>query len=73
MTLVFKDLPPGRYAIAGFHDRNGNAELDSNAMRIPTEPVGFSNGAQARFGPPGFSDAALTVGEQDLKIDIHLK
>ena len=73
VTLVFKDLPPGRYAIAGFHDRNGNAELDNNAIRIPTEPVGFSNGAQARFGPPRFNEAALTVGEQALNIDIHLK
>lgn len=73
VTLVFKDLPPGRYAVSGYHDLNGNGELDSNAMRIPTEPVGFSNGAQARFGPPRFNDAALSLGEQDLKIDVHLK
>jgi uncharacterized protein (DUF2141 family) len=73
VTLVFKDLPPGRYALSGYQDLNGNGELDSNAMRIPTEPVGFSNGAQGRFGPPGFNDAAITLGEQDLNIDIHLK
>lgn len=73
VRLVFKDLPPGRYALSGYQDLNGNGELDSNAMRIPTEPVGFSNGALVRFGPPGFNDAAITLGEQDLNIDIHLK
>jgi uncharacterized protein (DUF2141 family) len=73
VSLVFKDLPPGRYAISGYHDLNGNGELDNNAMRIPTEPVGFSNGAQVRFGPPRFNDAAITISEQDLKINIQLK
>jgi uncharacterized protein (DUF2141 family) len=73
VTLVFKNLLPGRYAVSGYHDLNGNGELDSNAMRIPTEPVGFSNSAQVRFGPPRFIDAAVTLGAEDLKINIQLK
>lgn len=73
VTLVFKDLPPGRYALSGYHDLNGNGALDSNLMRMPTEPVGFSNGAQGRLGAPHFKNAAVTLGEQDLKIDLQLK
>lgn len=73
VRLVFRDLPPGRYALSGFHDLNGNGELDSNAMRMPTEPVGFSNGAQPRFGPPKFNAAAITVEATDLHIDITLR
>ena len=73
VTLVFKDVPPGRYALSGFHDLNGNGALDSNLMRIPTEPLAFSNGAQPRFGPPTFSDAAFTVGDDTLQLVIVLK
>ena len=66
-------VPTGTYALQVFQDDNGNHTLDTNWIGIPTEPVGFSNGAQARFGPPRFNDAALSLGEQDLKIDVHLK
>lgn len=73
VTLVFKDVPPGRYALSGFHDLNGNGALDSNLMRIPSEPLGFSNGAQPRFGPPNFTDAAFTVGDDPLQLDVVLR
>ena len=73
VTLVFKDVPPGRYALSGFHDLNGNGAVVSNLMRIPTEPLGFSNGAQPRFGPPTFTDAAFTVGGDPLQLDVVLR
>lgn len=73
LRFVFKDLPPGRYAVSGFHDRNGNGELDSNLFGVPSEPLGFSNGATSFFGPPGFAKAAITVGSVDQHIDIPLQ
>ena len=28
VTLVFRDVPPGRYAVLAYHDENDNGELD---------------------------------------------
>ena len=54
-------LAAGPCAITIFHDVNGNGELDSNLMGMPTEHFGFSNGAVARFGPPGFDEAVFML------------
>ncbi len=61
LTVVFGDLPNDRYAVAVFHDENGNAELDANLLGIPLEGIAFSERAAATFGPPSFDAAALTV------------
>ena len=51
------EVPFGVYAIGVFHDQNDNGELDTNAMGIPNEPYGFSNGKKGTFGPPSFNGA----------------
>ena len=61
VTVHFKNLPAGRYAIALFHDANGNGKLDSNRLGIPVEGIGFSNNATGSFGPPAFAKAAFDV------------
>lgn len=61
VTLTFKDVKPGRYAIALLHDENGNGKADRAAMMIPKEGFGFSRDAKVRFGPPSFGDAAFDV------------
>ena len=63
LRFVIRDLPPGRYALAAFHDENGNGDLDTNPIGIPTEGFGFGNDAKATFGPPSFDAAAVTVGD----------
>ena len=55
------DLPAGHYAIAVFHDKNGNQELDQNLVGMPSEPYGFSNNARGSFGPPSFEAAAIDL------------
>jgi uncharacterized protein (DUF2141 family) len=47
-----KDLPPGKYAIACFHDANADGKLNTNMMKLPVEDYGFSNNARGTFGPP---------------------
>jgi len=54
-------VPPGVYAVAAIHDRNGNGRLDTNLLGMPKEPYGFSRAARGRFGPPSFEDAAFVV------------
>ena len=62
MRFMLGDLPPGRYAVNAFHDENGNGDLDTNVLGIPTEGFGFANDPPSTFGPPEFEESAVTVG-----------
>lgn len=60
--IVFENLSPGRYAIAAYHDENGNEEFDRTQIGLPAEGLGFSNDAWITLlGPPSFKKAALTL------------
>ena len=65
VRIIFAGLPPGDYAVAAFHDADGNGELGTNILGIPTEGYGFSNGARGFMGPPSFDDAAVAIGSDD--------
>ncbi len=71
-TLLFENVAPGRYAVALFHDENGNNRLDT-AMMIPREGFGFSRDAPLRFGPPRFAAAAISVADVEMRTVIHLR
>jgi uncharacterized protein (DUF2141 family) len=66
-------LPPGRYALSLFQDLNGNRRLDTNLLGIPKEASGSSNNPPARWGPPKFADALVTVGDAPLDLSIRLE
>lgn len=72
ITHHFDSIPSGDYAVVIFHDLNGNRDLDTGWMRIPTEPYGFSNNPSTRFGPPDFEKASFQV-TSDKEITIRLK
>lgn len=55
------NLPAGEYAIRVMHDVNGNGELDSNFVGMPTEPWAMSNNAKGNFGPPKWKDVKFTL------------
>lgn len=61
LSALVEALPPGRYGVKMYHDVNGNGELDTNIMGIPSEPFAFSNNARGRFGPASWSDAAFEL------------
>ncbi len=61
--LVIENLPKGDYALAVFHDENGNAILDTNWLGIPREDIGFSNARMKTFGPPSFEECTIPVHE----------
>src|SRR5712691_480561 len=46
VSTTFTKLKPGTYAVAVYHDENGNGRLDKNFLGIPREGYGFSNGAR---------------------------
>jgi len=68
-TLIIEDIPEGNYAVAVFHDKNGNGKLDTNILGIPKEPVAFSNAKMKTFGPPKFSECAFRI-TKDIEITI---
>lgn len=70
--IVFADLPAGRYAVAAFHDENGNGELDSNLLGLPVEGYGFANDATGVMGPPPFSAASVEVGVRPVAVTVTL-
>ena len=63
VTIVFKDLAAGDYALTAFHDENGSGEIDRNALGIPTEGYAFGNDATGFMGPPKFEDTRVTLEE----------
>jgi uncharacterized protein (DUF2141 family) len=72
-TLVVKDLAPGEYAVAVFHDANANGKLDANPMGIPIEPIGFSNDAMGHMGPPAWDVVKFTVPAGGAAIELKLR
>lgn len=68
IQVVFKDLPPGDYALTAYHDENNSGEIDSNALGIPTEGYAFGNDAVGFMGPPKFEDTAVTLAEGDASV-----
>lgn len=71
-TVVVKDVPAGTWAVLAYQDENGNNELDRNFIGMPKEPYGFSRDARGKFGPPGFEDAAIAVGEAQATATVRL-
>ena len=70
IRVVFAGLALGDYAVAAFHDADGDGKLGQNMVGIPTEGFGFSNGAVGFMGPPSFDKAAVTVGSKDARVSV---
>ena len=71
VQLLIEDLPSGEYALAVFHDENGNGKLDTNWLGIPKEKVAFSKGKMKTFGPPKYKECSFRV-HSDYEINVEL-
>jgi len=71
--MRFLDLPEGEYAIAVYHDANGNGKMDSNLMGIPTEDYAFSNNAVGKMGPPSYDQAKFALPAAGSTVRLTLK
>jgi len=67
VTVSFRDLPPGIYAVCFVHDRNMNEEMDKR-MGIPSEKYGVSNNIRMGFGPPKYEEAKFYLNRKDTTI-----
>lgn len=67
------NVPPGRYAIQAFHDRDGSGTLNTNLVGLPNEPYGFSRAPAMRFGPPAFADAVVDIDARRTTVPVALR
>jgi uncharacterized protein (DUF2141 family) len=72
VEMRVRNVKPGSYSIAVFHDTNGNGKLDRNFIGLPNEPYGFSNDT-GRRGPPNFEAARIVVKEPSTTIVIPVR
>ena len=72
MTITFQDVDFGSYAIAVFHDVNGNGKLDKNFINIPTEPYGFSTNFRPITNDPKFDDIVFHFNKDNMVVRIKL-
>ncbi len=74
LQVVFKDVPPGSYAVAVYHDKNGNGKLDKNLLGIPVEDYGFSNDTRGtRLSAPSFEDTQMQLTGQPAQVSIEVR
>jgi len=64
---------PGEYAVAVYHDKNGNKEFDSNFLGIPKEHFGMSNNPKFGLKSPKYEQAVFTVPAEGTNIIIQLR
>ncbi|MBE7382793.1 MAG: DUF2141 domain-containing protein [Leptolyngbya sp. SIO1E4] len=73
-TIVTLDnLTLGNYAIALYHDSNGDAVLNTNQWGIPTEGFGFSNNPPVTIGPASYQDSMFLLAGTNTTIQITLQ
>ena len=73
VSVVFPQVPAGKYAVAVFFDLDGDGVLDTNVLGIPKERYGFSNNVYPTFRAANFTEAAFDVGTGPGSQTIRLK
>jgi uncharacterized protein (DUF2141 family) len=73
ISIDFKNIPEGKYAIAVFLDENDNYKLDRNIFGVPKEKYGFSNNVLPRLRPATFEESVFELNKPNLVTNINLK
>ena len=58
LHYTFRGVPAGTYAVAVFHDANGNGKLDT-MMGMPKEGFAFSRNPAMKMRAPRFNEASF--------------
>ena len=69
VTVTFKNVAPGTYAIMALHDANENNRMDFQENGMPKESYGVSNNSMS-FGPPQFSTAKFEMKNENIEMKI---
>lgn len=72
MRIRIPDVPVGEIAIAIFHDRNNNGELDRSLAGIPSEPFAFSGKVKSRWRLPKFEEVKVPFSSGNNRLAFKL-
>ncbi|MBI2014291.1 MAG: DUF2141 domain-containing protein [Candidatus Rokubacteria bacterium] len=64
---------PGLYAVAVYHDENGNGKFDRRWFGLPAEGFGVSNNPKFTLRAPSHAEAAFQVGRGLAVVEISLR
>ena len=64
---------PGVYALALYHDENGNRKFDRTGIGFPAEGYGFSNNPATLAGLPSFRSVRLNIPRAGLTTRVQMK
>jgi uncharacterized protein (DUF2141 family) len=71
VSLSWRDVKPGKYAVVVYHDEDANGELNRRFGMFPTEGYGLSNNPKVS-GPPPFEPSAFEVsGATEITVELH--
>lgn len=73
VTCRFPDLAEGIYAVSIAHDLNGNKQVDTNFIGIPTEAWGVSNNVRPLLRAPRFAEASFKIPGDSKEFVIDIK
>jgi len=65
------NLPYGKYAIASYHDVNGNQKFDRSFMGFPKEPYAFSRKFDSKIRKPRFNEVAIQFDASHDKVKME--
>ncbi len=73
VQVTFRNLPPGNYAVAVYHDQNDDGTLNKGGFGVPEEGYGTSGSADTGIGSPSFSRSSFELSGGKKAISISLK
>jgi uncharacterized protein (DUF2141 family) len=72
-TACFWLPAPGYYALAIYHDENGNRAFDRTIVGLPAEGFAFSNDPPTPTALPPFKAVRFKAGDGETKIKVKLR
>ena len=69
----FDGLDYGNYAVSILHDENGNGEMDTGFLGVPSEGFGFSNNPGIGFGAPSFESCRFRFAIPQLTLRVAIR
>ena len=66
-------VPQGSYAVAVYHDRDGDLDFDRTIVGLPAEGFGFSNDPDTKTGLPSLSAVRFRVGPGERAVPIQMR
>tara|TARA_B100000315_G_scaffold260464_2_gene322141 strand:- start:7516 stop:7854 length:339 start_codon:yes stop_codon:yes gene_type:complete len=63
----------GTYAIAAYHDEDGNGKVTRSWIGLPTEGFGFSNNPDVNLSPPKHSETAIFIAEGKTILHVNIQ